>query len=91
VGGAAAVRVGGVVDYPRGVEQYDESNQVQQYKVVIQMEVSLQRPSDRSEIWKERIPIEGVFNAATETEEDGQRLAGERLVEVVVNRTTKSW
>lgn len=34
---------------------------------------------------------EGVFDAVSETEEDGQSRAGARLVEAILNKTTKSW
>jgi hypothetical protein len=34
---------------------------------------------------------QGVYDADTETEEVGQLRAVERLIEDIINRTTKSW
>lgn len=77
--------------YQKVPAKFDESDQVEEYKVVLDLQVTLKNPKDDSEIWTEPMTQEGVFNANTETEEDGQRKAGGRLVEAILNRTTKSW
>ncbi len=89
--GAEAVLGGILLKYDRVVEKFDENDQVEEYKIVMDFEISLTNPKDQSEIWKERMTQEGVYNASEQTEEDGQQLAGERLVEAVINKTTKSW
>jgi len=89
--GAEAVLSGKLLKYDWVVEKFDENDQVEEYKIVMDFEISLINPQDQSEIWKERMSQQGVYNASEQTEEDGQRLAGERLVEAVINKTTKSW
>ncbi len=88
---AEAILTGVLTRYQRVVEKYDETEQVQQYKVVMDFEITLKKASDQSEIWKQQVRQEGIYDAATELEEDGQRLAGQRLVEAVITKTTKSW
>ena len=88
---AEAVLIAVLKRYERVVQQYDENDQVLSYKIILDLDVTLQKASDQSEIWKDRIPAEGVYDAIEETEEDGQRRAGEWLVEAVLNKTTKSW
>jgi lipopolysaccharide assembly LptE-like protein len=89
--GAEAVLSGTLLRYVRVVEKFDENDQVENYKIVMDFEITLRNPQDQSEIWTERMTQEGVYNASEQTEEDGQQLAGERLVEAVINKTTKSW
>jgi hypothetical protein len=88
---ADAVLVGVLTRYERVPHVYNENDEVEKYKVLMAFEVSLKNPRDDSEIWKERINQEGIYDAATETEIDGQQRAGERLVEAIINKTTKSW
>jgi len=89
--GAEAVLSGALLSYERVVEKFDENDQVEEYKIVMDFEIVLKNPQDQSEIWKERMTQQGVYNASEQTEEDGQQLASERLVEAVINKTTKSW
>jgi len=88
---AEAVLVGKLTSYERQVERFDENDQVQEYKIVMDFELTLRNPAEQTDIWTEKVRQEGVYDADTESEEDGQRRAGSRLVEVVLNRTTKSW
>jgi hypothetical protein len=88
---ADALLISRLTGYQRQVERFDESDQVQEYKVVLDLEITLRNPADQSDIWSERVRQEGIYDAADESEEDGQRRAGARLVEYVLNRTTKSW
>ncbi|UCC44391.1 MAG: LptE family protein [Candidatus Zixiibacteriota bacterium] len=92
---ADAVLVGTLLSYDRVPDTYDANDQVQSYKVIMNVEIQLQKPSDGSEYWKETTRQEGVYHPGADqpprTEEDGQQLAGERLVEAIIDRTTKSW
>ena len=88
---ADAVLIGKLTFYERQVEKFDENDQVEEYKAVMDFQITLQNPKDQSEMWSEKVRQEGIYEADTETEEDGQRRAGARLVEFVLNRTTKSW
>jgi len=90
-GEADAVLTGSLVTYDRVPETLDENDEVQAYKIVMDFDLSLQKGSDRSTIWDQKTRQEGIYQADSETEEDGQRRAGERLVEAVINKTTKSW
>jgi hypothetical protein len=89
--GADAILVGVLTGYERVVNLFDENDQVQSYKVRMNFMISLVNPEDQSEIWKEAMPQEGIYDAASEVEEDGQRRAAERLVDAIINKTTKSW
>jgi hypothetical protein len=91
IAGADAVLIGSLTHYERVVEKFDENDQVEEYKVVMDFELTLRNPRDQADIWTERVRQEGIYNASDETEEDGQLRAGTRLVEVVINKTTKSW
>jgi hypothetical protein len=88
----ADVALQGVLDrYERLPHIFDENDQVQQYKVVMGFEISLSEPGSESAMWTQRLNQEGPYDAETETEEDGQRRAGERLVQAIIDKTTKSW
>ena len=86
-----ALLTGVLLRYDRLPHVFDENDQVEQYKVRLGFEITLKKSADLSEIWKETMNPEGVYDAATESEEDGQRRAAEALVEAIINRTTKSW
>lgn len=88
---ADAVLIGKLVGYSRRPYTYDENDQVLENQVVMNFEISLKKPADDSEIWNEQMSQIGVYNVASETEEDGQNRAIGFLVESVINRTTKSW
>jgi hypothetical protein len=88
---ADALLHGVLTRYQRIPHEFDENDQVQQYKVVMSFEVSLNKGQDDSGIWKETFSLEGIYDAVEETEEVGQQLAGEQLVDAVINKSTKSW
>lgn len=88
---ADAVLAATLTGYRRAPFQFDENDNVQTYKVILDFDVALIKPSDQSEIWRASLPQEGIYAADTEAEEDGQQRAGQRLVEAIINRTTKSW
>lgn len=88
---ADAVLVGTLLSYSRAPLQFDTTDQVSQYKVRLEFEIILRNPQDQAEILNDRFTQEAAYDAVEETEEDGQRKAGEKLVAAILNRTTKSW
>ncbi len=88
---ADAVLVGVLTRYDRKPYKYLEDEVVESYSVTMGFDVVLKNPRDDSEIWRETLIQEGVYSVEAETEQDGQGKAVERLVESIVNRTTKSW
>ncbi|PKK82143.1 MAG: hypothetical protein CVT49_15250 [candidate division Zixibacteria bacterium HGW-Zixibacteria-1] len=88
---ADAVMAGELNSYERKAHTFDEADNVSQYVVKVVFNIVLQDGSDGNEIWKESFYSEGVYSADTETEDDGQARAAEKLVVDVLNRTTKNW
>ena len=88
---AEAILTGTLTRYERLLQEFDEADQVSEYKIQIGFDVTLKNPTDQSEIWTIQLTLDGIYDANNETEEDGQRLVGEQLVEAVLNKTTKSW
>jgi hypothetical protein len=88
---ADAVLVGNLTGYRRVPNEFTETDEVISYKLLMDFEIKLINPDDQSEIWTERMNQQGVYDADTETEEVGQLRAVERLIEDIINRTTKSW
>ncbi len=88
---ADAVLTGQLTRYERVPSKYDLSDRVEEYKVLMDFQVALKNAKDQSDLWKEQMNQEGIYKADKETEEDGQRAAGKRLVEAILNKTTVSW
>jgi hypothetical protein len=88
---ADAVLTGVLTSYTREAYTYDESDNVTQYVVKLVFDVTLQKGESDEEVWKETFYSEGIYSADTETEEEGQAKAADKLVVDVINRTTKSW
>ncbi len=88
---AQAVLLGTLTRYERLVQEFNELDQVAQYKVRVGVDITLSDPESRDEIWTVQLTLDGIYEADTETEEDGQKEIGIQLVEAVLNRTTKSW
>jgi len=88
---ADAVLIGSLVSYDRRPYTYDQNDQIQEYQVVMIFDITLKRPSDDSEIWKEKINQTGLYDVLEETEEDAQNKAIGYLVESILNKTTRSW
>jgi hypothetical protein len=89
--GAEALLVGVLTRYERKPHTYDQNDEVQEYKVEMDFDVTLKNPGDDSDIWTEKMNQYGVYAVETETEEDAQRKVIALLVETIINRTTKSW
>lgn len=88
---ADAVLSGALTQYDRRAYGYDENDQVQTYSINMSFDIVLTKPDDETEIWKERLSQSGVYDAASQTEADGQQKAIDLLVEAILNKTTKSW
>lgn len=88
---AEAILVAVLNRYERLPHTFNEQDQVLQYKVVMDFTVSLRNPKDQSDFFTEQMHVQGIYDAIQQTEEDGQREAGEQLVQAVLNKTTKSW
>ncbi len=87
---AEAVLHGTLVKYERKPYEYTQSGEVQSYAVTMDFNITL-NANDGSEMWSQQMTQTGVYELATQTEEDGQKLALSRLVEAILNKTTKSW
>ncbi len=83
--------VGTLLSYRRLPNTFDASDQVQSYKVRMEFKLTLKNVADGTEFWSQKVSQEGVYEADTETEEDGQLRATALLVETVLDLTTKSW
>lgn len=88
---ADAVLIGTLTSYEREASNFDESDNVIQYTVKLVFDVTLQKRESEEEIWKEVFYSEGIYSADTESEDDGQVRAADKLVVDIINRTTKSW
>jgi len=88
---ADAVLIATLTAYDRVPETFDQNDQVQTYKVRMDFSITLRNNRDDTNFWKEKTRQEGIYDASTEAEEDGQTRAGARLVEMIINKTTKSW
>jgi hypothetical protein len=88
---ADALLQGTLTYYDRVPETFDQNDQVQTYKVVMDFKVTLKDAQTEDVIWSETSRQEGPYDANTEREEDGQQRAGELLVQMIINKTTKSW
>lgn len=89
---ADAILVGVLTGYRREPFEYDEAGVVISYSVTLTFDLLLKNPNDNdSEIWREIMVQEGVYAVDSETEQDGQNKAVQRLIVEIMNRTTKSW
>lgn len=88
---ADAVLEGVIVKYERSAYTYDESDQVQEYKVDIVVKISLNK-TDGSSVWEDgALRGYGIYKADSESEEDGKDRAIAKIAEDIVNRTIKDW
>ena len=89
---ADAALSGVLTRYERKPFEYDENDVVLSYSVTMTFDVALRNPRDNdSDIWRESMIQEGVYLVDSETEQDGQSNAIQRLIVSIINRTTKSW
>jgi outer membrane lipopolysaccharide assembly protein LptE/RlpB len=88
---AEAVMDGTVASYRRDPYTYDQQDNVSQYAVKVSVKVKVVKPESEDIIWEKDFYAEGVYDANTETEEDGQTRAVTLLTADIVNNTTNSW
>lgn len=88
---ADAILMGTLTRYDREAYTYDENDVVSQYVVKLVFDVTLKKGGENEDIWAEQFYSEGVYSAADETEDTGQQRAAAKLVDDIINRTTKSW
>ncbi len=90
-GEAESLLRGSLTSYQRTAYQFDESDRVQRYKVTMVFELELTRRADQSLIWRVTATQDGIYEADTQTETDGQNLAIAALAQTIVTKTTRSW
>jgi hypothetical protein len=88
---AEAVMNGTVVSYRRDPYTYDQSDNVSQYAVKVAVHVKVSKSDSEDMIWEKEFYAEGIYDALTETEDDGQQRVVNLLTEDILNSTTKSW
>ncbi len=83
---------GTVVRYERTAHTFDANQLVKQYVVNIWVKVAVENQKDKKILWEEPEMLGfGIYDAVTETEEDGKQRAVAKLAEDIVNRTVRSW
>ncbi len=88
---AEALLYGKLIKYDRKPYEYNESDIVNSYSITMTFEIKLVKTLDNSEIWTNTISQFGVYNIEEEVEQDGQQRAIAKLVDDIINKTTKSW
>lgn len=88
---AESILEGVLVRYQRKPYTYDQSDQVQEYKVEMDFDITLKNAADDSQIWSERINQIAIYDVIEETEEDAQQKVIVLLIEDIINKTTRSW
>lgn len=88
---ADAVLHGEIVKYERVAYTYDISDNVSEYRVNIYVNFTLARKGGKSLLERNNMLGFGVYNAASQTEDDGKSAAIDKLAGDIVDQTTKSW
>jgi hypothetical protein len=89
---ADAVLKGAVVSYSRDPYTFSQSEVVSQYACRIGLNVEFVNRKSGKIIWAENgMSNFGIYDAATEAEDDGKSRAIAKLVEDVLNKTIKGW
>ena len=88
---AEALMNGTVVGYRRDPYTYDQQDIVSQYAVKVSVHVKVVKANAEDVIWEKDFYAEGIYDANTETEEDGQARAITLLTANILDQTTKSW
>lgn len=82
---------GQVISYKRSSETYNKEDQVSEYRVDITVSVKFSK-ADGSLVWEDvNVSAFGLFEAETETEEDGKSEALDKIAEIIVNKTVRNW
>ncbi len=88
---ADAILRGEVVRYERVAYTYDKGDNVSEYKVNIYVNFVLERKGGKVLLERQNLLGWGVYEAASETEDDGRLEAIDKLARDIVDETTKSW
>jgi HD-GYP domain-containing protein (c-di-GMP phosphodiesterase class II) len=88
---ADAILRGAVVSYSREAYTYTAGETVQQYICRIGIKVKLEKADSDKAIWEDNLSDIGIFDAATETEDNGKERAVQKLVDQIINKTVKNW
>lgn len=91
-GSAELLLAGTVVRYERLPYTYDAAQQVKQYVVNVRADVTVTSQKDKKIVWEEKGLLGfGIYDALSETEEEGKARAVGKLAEDIVNRTARGW
>jgi hypothetical protein len=90
-GSAEAIMRGTVTNYRRDSYTFNKQDEVSEYAVKVTVAVKVVRAESDEAIWEDQFYAEGIYNATTETEEDGQARAVTLLAADILDRTTKRW
>ncbi len=90
-GNAEAILTGTLTTYRRTQYEWDENDQVTSYSVVMTFQIALKNPDGETDIWSAPISQEATYDVDTETEEDAQEEAIDRLIDDIINRTISPW
>jgi len=88
---AEAVMNGTMVGYRREPYTYDQQDIVSEYAVKVALQVKVVKSDTEDIIWEKEFFAQGVYDANTETEEDGQQRVVTLLTADIMSFTTKSW
>ena len=88
---ADAVLRGEIVKYERVPYTYDKSDNVSEYKVNIIVNFVVEKRGGKALLERNNLLGFGVYNSSTGTEDDGKRLAIDKLAKDIVDETTKTW
>ncbi|MCI0329782.1 MAG: LPS assembly lipoprotein LptE [candidate division Zixibacteria bacterium] len=91
-GTAELLLSGTILRYERLPHTFDASQQVKQYVVNVWAKVSVVNQKDKKTVWEaEELLGFGIYDALSETEEEGKARAVAKLAEDIVNRTVRGW
>ncbi len=83
---------GTIVRYERLPHTFDANQQVKQYVVNIWAKASVTNQKEKKSVWEaEELLGFGIYDALSETEEEGKSRAVAKLAEDIVNRTVRGW
>jgi len=89
---ADAILRGTIKSYRRDAHTYTQAEVVNEYICRLSLAVEFSDRKSGKIIWEEKeISNFGVYNANTETEDDGKSKAIGKLVEDILNKTVKGW
>ncbi len=88
---AEAILMGTVSNYRRDPYTYDREDIVSEYAVKVSVNVKIVKVGTEDVIWEQDFYAQGIYDALTESEEEGQDRAITLLTADILDRTTKSW